>query len=103
MKKFLSAIVFTLFVVFACNTADVSAATIGSGTKADPYISIDHKTVELGETWSVKNFAYLGKQISVKDGEKTIFGTVEDVSPAGTLLLSTANGPEEIYIGDLIV
>ena len=29
--------------------------------------------------------------------------TVEDVSPAGTLLLSTANGPEEIYIGDLIV
>ena len=50
-----------------------------------------------------KNFAYLGKQISVKDGEKTIFGTVEDVSPAGTLLLSTANGPEEIYIGDLIV
>lgn len=50
-----------------------------------------------------KNFAYLGKQISVKDGEKTLFGTVEDVSPAGTLLLSTANGPEEIYIGDLIV
>lgn len=59
MKKFLSAIVFTLFVVFACNTADVSAATIGSGTEADPYISINHKTVELGETWSVKNFAYL--------------------------------------------
>ena len=68
--------------------------------------------IENQSTWDVYYKLYFDNvgggladvlQITVKDGEKTIFGTVEDVSPAGTLLLSTANGPEEIYIGDLIV
>ncbi|MBO5011934.1 MAG: hypothetical protein J6C49_05755, partial [Elusimicrobiaceae bacterium] len=51
----------------------------------------------------LKRFAALGKEVTVKNGEKTIFGTAEDVSPNGTLILRTASGPEEIYIGDLIV
>lgn len=51
----------------------------------------------------LKRFAALGKEVTVKNGEKTIFGMAEDVSPKGTLVLRTASGPEEIYIGDLIV
>lgn len=50
-----------------------------------------------------QRFVYIGKQISVKNGDQTLFGTVRDVSPRGTLVLHTAKGPEEIYIGDLIV
>lgn len=50
-----------------------------------------------------ERFPFLGKEITVKNGEKPLFGTVQDVSLRGTLLLATANGPEEIYIGDLIV
>ena len=50
-----------------------------------------------------ERFPFLGKEITVKNGEKPLFGTVRDVSSRGTLLLSTADGPEEIYIGDLIV
>lgn len=50
-----------------------------------------------------QRFVYIGRQISVQNGNKTLFGTVQDVSPRGTLILSTAKGPEEIYIGDLIV
>lgn len=48
-----------------------------------------------------KRFALLGKQISVKNGQKPLFGTAQDVSPQGTLLLRTASGTEEIYIGDI--
>lgn len=48
-----------------------------------------------------KRFAALGKEVSVKDGEETIFGTAQGVSPRGTLLLRTAQGLKEIYIGDL--
>lgn len=51
----------------------------------------------------LKRFAALGKEVTVKNGEKTIFGTAQDVSPNGTLMLRTASGLEEIYIGDLIV
>lgn len=50
-----------------------------------------------------QRFVYIGRQISVQNGDKTLFGTVRDVSPRGTLILATAKGPEEIYIGDLIV
>ena len=50
-----------------------------------------------------KRFPFIGKEISVKNGEKPLFGTVRDVSERGTLLLATASGQEEIYIGDLIV
>jgi len=51
----------------------------------------------------LKRFAALGKEVAVKNGGETLFGTAEDVSPDGTLILRTASGPEEIYIGDLIV
>lgn len=51
----------------------------------------------------LKRFAALGKEVTVKNGEKTISGTAQDVSPDGTLILRTASGTEEIYIGDLIV
>lgn len=50
-----------------------------------------------------QRFVYIGRQISVKNADQTLFGTVQDVSPRGTLILATAKGPEEIYIGDLIV
>lgn len=48
-----------------------------------------------------QRFAALGKQVSVRDGDKTISGLVQGVSPRGTLLLQTAQGLTEIYIGDL--
>lgn len=50
-----------------------------------------------------KRFPFIGKEIAVRNGEKPLFGTVRDVSERGTLQLATANGLEEIYIGDLIV
>ena len=50
-----------------------------------------------------KRFPFIGKDITVKNGEKPLFGTVQNVSSRGTLLLATAEGPEEIYIGDVIV
>ena len=50
-----------------------------------------------------KRFPFIGKDITVKNGEKPLFGTVQNISLRGTLLLATAEGPEEIYIGDLIV
>ena len=50
-----------------------------------------------------ERFPFIGKEITVKNGEKPLCGTVRDVSSRGTLLLNTADGPEEIYIGDLIV
>lgn len=46
-------------------------------------------------------FPYLGKQTAVKNGGQTLFGTVQDVSPGGTLVLRTAKGTENIYIGDM--
>ncbi len=49
-----------------------------------------------------KRFAALHQEITVKDGDKTIFGRVEGISPRGTLLLRTAQGPKEIYIGDVL-
>ena len=48
-----------------------------------------------------QRFAALDKQVSVQDGEKTISGRVQGVSPRGALLLQTAQGLQEIYIGDL--
>lgn len=48
-----------------------------------------------------RRFAALGKQVSVRDGENTIFGLAKGISPRGTLLLETAQGLHEIYIGDL--
>ena len=49
-----------------------------------------------------QRFAALGKNITVKDGDKTIFGQAEGISPRGTLLLRTAQGLKEIYIGDVL-
>lgn len=51
----------------------------------------------------VKRFAALGKEVSVQDGNKRISGLATGVSPRGTLLLQTAQGLNEIYIGDLKV
>ncbi len=50
-----------------------------------------------------QRFAALGKKITVKDGDKTIFGLAEGISPRGTLLLRTDQGLKEIYIGDVLV
>lgn len=50
----------------------------------------------------VKHMTALGKEITVKDGDKTICGYAEGVSPSGALLLRTALGLKEIYIGDVL-
>ncbi len=49
-----------------------------------------------------KRFAALGKEITVKDGETTILGLAEGISPRGTLLVRTPQGLQEIYIGDVL-
>ena len=46
---------------------------------------------------------FLGKQVSVTNNDKTIFGLAKDISAHGTLLLRTEKGLEEIYIGDVRV
>jgi BirA family biotin operon repressor/biotin-[acetyl-CoA-carboxylase] ligase len=51
----------------------------------------------------IKRFPALGKEVTVRNGDKQICGTAEDISPRGTLLLKTPQGQEEIYIGDLMV
>ncbi len=50
-----------------------------------------------------ERFPFVGKQIAVKNVASAVTGIVEDISPRGTLLLRTAQGPQEILIGDLIV
>lgn len=50
-----------------------------------------------------QRFAALGKEITVQDGNQTIFGRAEGLSPRGTLLMHTAQGLKEIYIGDILV
>lgn len=50
-----------------------------------------------------ERFPFLGKQIAVKNGTSAVTGIAQDLSPRGTLLLQTQNGPQEILIGDLIV
>ncbi len=51
-----------------------------------------------------ERFPFLGKQITVKNGSGgAVTGIAQDLSPRGTLLLQTQNGPQEILIGDLLV
>lgn len=51
----------------------------------------------------IKRFPFVGKHISVKNGESVLSGEVAGVSAKGTLVLATAAGQKEIYIGDVIV
>jgi len=51
----------------------------------------------------IKRFPYLGKEIAIKNGAVDCAGVLKDISPRGTLLLSSHSGLEEILIGDLIV
>ena len=51
----------------------------------------------------IKRFPFMGKNISVKNGENMLCGQVADISPKGTLVLSTPDGQKEVYIGDVIV
>ncbi len=46
-------------------------------------------------------FAYLGKPIWITNGGRKISGVAQDISPAGTLLLATPQGPREFSIGDM--
>lgn len=53
---------------------------------------------------SYKNsFSALGKEVTIKNENQIIKGIAKDVSDNGTLILQTDLGPQEIYIGDLIV
>lgn len=47
--------------------------------------------------------AFIGKQITIKNGTSTLEGIAHDLSPRGTLLLETSSGKQEILIGDLLV
>ncbi len=51
----------------------------------------------------IERFPFLGKQIAVRNGSTAVSGIAQDLSPRGTLVLQTANGPQEILIGDVIV
>lgn len=66
------------------------------------YPALCEKGFETIHAAYIKRFAALGTEITVKDGEKTIFGLAEGVSPRGTLLMRTAQGQQEIYIGDVL-
>ena len=50
----------------------------------------------------IKRFPFIGQSISVRNGAQTLHGAVTGVSAKGTLLLTTAAGEQEIYIGDVI-
>lgn len=67
------------------------------------YPALCEKGFETIYTAYVRRFAALGKEVCVKDGNETIFGRAEGISPRGTLLLHTAQGLKEIYIGDVNV
>ena len=51
----------------------------------------------------LKRFPFIGKTISVQNGGNSLSGAVSDVSAKGTLVLSTAAGQQEVYIGDVII
>lgn len=51
----------------------------------------------------LKRFPFTGKTISVRNGESMLSGEVAGVSAKGTLVLSTADGQKEVYIGDVIL
>lgn len=48
-----------------------------------------------------ENFPYIGKEVSVLDGQKVTAGVVQSISPEGRLMLQTADGLKEISIGDM--
>lgn len=50
-----------------------------------------------------ERFPFLGKQISIKNGTAAVTGIAQDLSPRGTLMLSTQGTTQEILIGDLLV
>ena len=50
----------------------------------------------------IKRFPFMGKYISVKNADTMLNGQVADVSPKGTLILSTPDGQKEVYIGDVL-
>ena len=50
-----------------------------------------------------ERFPFLGKQISIKNGTAAVTGIAQDLSPRGTLMLSTPGATQEILIGDLLV
>ena len=67
------------------------------------YPALGEKGFEVIRPAYTQRFGALGKEVCVKEAEQTIFGKAIGVSPRGTLLLQTAQGLKEIYIGDLKV
>ena len=65
------------------------------------YPALCEKGFETIHAAYTRRFAALGKQVSVRNGDKTICGLVQGISPRGTLILQTPQGLTEIYIGDL--
>lgn len=50
-----------------------------------------------------ERFGALGKEVTVQNGNETLFGMVEDLSPRGALLLRTGQHLQELFTGDLMV
>ena len=48
-------------------------------------------------------FPYIGKPVTIRYGAREAAGTVQTISPQGTLLLQTPQGVTEISIGDMMV
>ena len=48
-------------------------------------------------------FPYIGKPVTIRYGAQEAAGTVQTLSPRGTLLLQTPQGVTEISIGDMMV
>ncbi len=64
-----------------------------------------HAVLEHGFT-TIRNaylerFPYIGKTVEIKNGVINTRGTVETISPEGTLVLQTPQGRTEISIGDM--
>ena len=66
------------------------------------YPALCEKGFETIRTPYLNHFTALGKEITIKDGEKTISGIAAGISPRGTLLVRTAQALKEIYMGDVL-
>ena len=65
------------------------------------YPALCEKGFETIKDAFTQRFGALGKEVRLQQADQTIFGKAVGVSPRGTLLLQTAQGLKEIYIGDL--
>ena len=64
--------------------------------------SIDAVFESIREAYLAR-FPYIGQPVTIRYGAQEAAGTVQTISPRGTLLLQTPQGVTEISIGDMMV